>query len=220
MRVTMFTKNKKENEKMDSEKEKDNVKQYNVEVDEQEAVQEDIKEESKEEKKEENIENKQEDTKEEKKLTAEESLQKQIDDLQKELAVAKNAYYLAYADTENLKKRLRAEAQTADKYRIQTFALSILPALDSLQLALAGKDINDPFVKGVKLTYDQIIHALANEGVEPIDCLNKPFDSKYHHAIMTEKVEGVQPNMVTEVLQTGYMLKDRLLRAALVKVSE
>lgn len=215
----MFTKNKKENEKMDSEKEKDNVKQYNVEVDEQEAVQEDIKEESKE-KKEENIENKQEDTKEEKKLTAEESLQKQIDDLQKELAVAKNAYYLAYADTENLKKRLRAEAQTADKYRIQTFALSILPALDSLQLALAGKDINDPFVKGVKLTYDQIIHALANEGVEPIDCLNKPFDSKYHHAIMTEKVEGVQPNMVTEVLQTGYMLKDRLLRAALVKVSE
>lgn len=220
MRVTMFTKNKKENEKMDSEKEKDNVKQYNVEVDEQEAVQEGIKEESKEEKKEENIENKQEDTKEEKKLTAEESLQKQIDDLQKELAVAKNAYYLAYADTENLKKRLRAEAQTADKYRIQTFALSILPALDSLQLALAGKDINDPFVKGVKLTYDQIIHALANEGVEPIDCLNKPFDSKYHHAIMTEKVEGVQPNMVTEVLQTGYMLKDRLLRAALVKVSE
>ena len=216
----MFTKNKKENEKMDSEKEKDNVKQYNVEVDEQEAVQEDIKEESKEEKKEENIENKQEDTKEEKKLTAEERLQKQIDDLQKELAVAKNAYYLAYADTENLKKRLRAEAQTADKYRIQTFALSILPALDSLQLALAGKDINDPFVKGVKLTYDQIIHALANEGVEPIDCLNKPFDSKYHHAIMTEKVEGVQPNMVTEVLQTGYMLKDRLLRAALVKVSE
>ena len=207
----MFTKNKKEN--VTSEKE-EQEKVYNVDVEEQETVKEDT------EAKEESKETSNETPKEEKKLTAEESLQKQIEDLQKELAVAKNAYYLAYADTENLKKRLRADAETANKYRIQSFALNILPALDSLQLALAGKDISDPFVKGVKLTYDQIIHALANEGVEPIDCLNKPFDSKYHHAIMTEKVEGVEPNMVVEVLQTGYMLKDRLLRAALVKVSE
>ncbi|MDO4378545.1 MAG: nucleotide exchange factor GrpE [Erysipelotrichia bacterium] len=152
--------------------------------------------------------------------TAEEVLQKQIEDLQKELAIAKNAYYKAYADTENLKKRLYSDAEKADKYRIQTFATDILPALDALQIALAGKDINDPFVKGVKLTYDQIIHALAKEGVSPIDCLNKPFDANYQHAIMTEKVEGTEPNMVVEVLQTGYMLKDRLLRAALVKVSE
>ncbi len=220
----MFTKNKKEN--VTSEKE-EQEKVYNVDVEEQETVKEDTeaKEESKETsnetpKEEKKKEEKKEEKKKEKKLTAEESLQKQIEDLQKELAVAKNAYYLAYADTENLKKRLRADAETANKYRIQSFALNILPALDSLQLALAGKDISDPFVKGVKLTYDQIIHALANEGVEPIDCLNKPFDSKYHHAIMTEKVEGVEPNMVVEVLQTGYMLKDRLLRAALVKVSE
>ena len=211
----MFTKNKKEN--VTSEKE-EQEKVYNVDVEEQETVKEDT--EAKEESKETSNETPKEEKKKEKKLTAEESLQKQIDDLQKELAVAKNAYYLAYADTENLKKRLRADAETANKYRIQSFALNILPALDSLQLALAGKDISDPFVKGVKLTYDQIIHALANEGVEPIDCLNKPFDSKYHHAIMTEKVEGVEPNMVVEVLQTGYMLKDRLLRAALVKVSE
>lgn len=158
--------------------------------------------------------------KEEKKETTEEALQKQIEDLQKELSVAKNAYYKAYADTENLKKRLYSDAETANKYRIQTFALSILPALDALELALAGKDIADPFVKGVKLTYDQIMHALANEGVSPIDCMNKPFDAKFQHAIMTEKVEGIEPNMVVEVLQTGYMLKDRLLRAALVKVSE
>lgn len=155
-----------------------------------------------------------------KKADEKQQLQKQIDDLTKELAVTKNAYYKAYADTENLKKRLLADADTANKYRIQSFALNILPALDALEIALSGKDLNDPFVKGVKLTYDSIMNALKNEGVEPIDCLNKPFDSKYHHAIMTEKVEGVDSDIVIEVMQKGYMLKDRLLRAALVKVSE
>lgn len=158
--------------------------------------------------------------KKEKKLSEVEKLRKEIEELKTEVGVTKNAYYKAYADTENLKKRLQAQADEANKYRIQSFAQAILPALDSLELALNGKDPEDSFVKGVKLTYDQILHALNNEGVEKIDCLNKPFDANEAHAIMTEKVEGTEPNTVIEVLQTGYRLKDRLLRAALVKVSE
>ena len=70
------------------------------------------------------------------------------------------------------------------------------------------------------MIYQQLIHALKNEGVEVIDALNKPFDPNFHHAIMQEAVEGVESNMVVEVLQKGYVLKDRILRAALVKVSE
>ncbi len=158
--------------------------------------------------------------KKEKKLSEVEKLKQEIEELKQEIGVTKNAYYKAYADTENLKKRLQAQADEANKYRIQSFALAILPALDSLELALNGKDPEDSFVKGVKLTYDQILHALNNEGVEKIDCLNKPFDANEAHAIMTDKVEGTEPNTVIEVLQTGYRLKDRLLRAALVKVSE
>ncbi|MBO4537644.1 MAG: nucleotide exchange factor GrpE [Erysipelotrichaceae bacterium] len=158
--------------------------------------------------------------KKEKKLSEVEKLRKEIEELKTEVGVTKNAYYKAYADTENLKKRLQAQADEANKYRIQSFAQAILPALDSLELALNGKDPEDSFVKGVRLTYDQILHALNNEGVEKIDCLNKPFDANEAHAIMTEKVEGTEPNTVIEVLQTGYRLKDRLLRAALVKVSE
>ena len=153
-------------------------------------------------------------------LSEEEKLQKEIEDLKHELEVCKNAYYRAYADTENLKKRLQNEADQANKYRIQSFALSILPSIDSLERALEGQNLDDPFVKGVKLTYDQIMNALANEGISEIDCLDKPFDPDYCHAIMTEEVEGKEPNVVVEVLQKGYMLKDRLLRAALVKVSE
>ena len=153
-------------------------------------------------------------------LSPEEKLQKEIDELKHEVEVTKNAYYKAYADMDNLKKRLLNEADQANKYRIQTFALSILPAIDSLERALSGKSTDDPFVKGVKLTYDQILNALHNEGVTEIECLNKPFDANFCNALLTEKVEGVEPNTVVEVLQKGYVLKDRLLRAALVKVSE
>lgn len=140
--------------------------------------------------------------------------------LAEEAAAAKNMYYRAYADADNLKKRYKSEAEKADKYRIQSFALSILPSLDALERALAGRDPQDPFVKGIQMTYDSIWNALKAEGISEIDCLNKPFDADYCHAIMTEKQEGVEPGQVVEVLQKGYMLKDRLLRAALVKVSE
>lgn len=148
------------------------------------------------------------------------ALLQDIENLKAELAKTKNDYFKAYADTDNLRKRLINEAEQNKKYHIQSFALSILPSIDSLERALDGKDLNDPFVKGVKLTYDQIIHALSLEGVTEIDCLNKPFDANYCQALMTEQVEGVEANTVVEVLQKGYMLKDRLLRAALVKVSE
>ncbi len=161
-----------------------------------------------------------EEIQEEVELTETEKLQKTIEELQQEVAITKNAYYKAYADTENLKKRLLNDAENAHKYRIQSFAQSILPALDALEIALAGKDISDPFVKGVKLTYDQIIQALTDEGVSQIDSIDKPFDPNFENAMLIEKVEGVEPNIVIEVLQKGYMLKDRLLRAALVKVSE
>ena len=70
------------------------------------------------------------------------------------------------------------------------------------------------------MIYNQWIAALKNEGVEEIDCLNKPFDPNLEQAIMQEKVEGVESGVVIEVLQKGYLLKDRILRPAMVKVSE
>ena len=70
------------------------------------------------------------------------------------------------------------------------------------------------------MTYDQLINALKNEGVEQIDCLNKPFDANLEQAIMQEKREGVESGIVIEILQKGYVLKDRILRPAMVKISE
>ena len=66
----------------------------------------------------------------------------------------------------------------------------------------------------------QLVNALANEGVQEIDALNQPFDANFMQALATEKKEGVEPGIVTDVMQKAYKLKDRMLRPALVKVSE
>ena len=146
----------------------------------------------------------------------------EVDLLKKQIESLKNDYARAYADTENIKKRLNAEAELTRKYRIQSFAKEILPVIDNLERALQTEvnEADEGFKKGVEMTYNQLVAALKNEGVEVIDCENKPFDPNLEQALMQEKKEGVESGIVIEVLQKGYLLKDRILRPAMVKVSE
>ncbi len=150
-------------------------------------------------------------------------LEAEIAKLNEELAASKNAYFKAYADAENMKKRLQNEADNVKKYRAQGFASEVLPVLDSLERALDVK-VDDQniknYVKGFEMIYTQLKQVLEKEGVVEIQALNQTFDPNYHNALMQEKVEGVESGTVIEVLQKGYMLKDRVLRASLVKVSE
>lgn len=150
-------------------------------------------------------------------------LEAEIASLKEELAVSKNAYFKAYADADNMKKRLQAEADNVRKYRIQSFASEVLPILDSLERALDVK-VDDQniknYVKGFEMIYTQLKSVLEKEGVIEIEALNQPFDPNFHNALMQEAKEGVESGIVIEVLQKGYMLKDRVLRATLVKVSE
>jgi len=147
-------------------------------------------------------------------------LQQENETLKSELEKAKNDYFRAYADADNLKKRLQAQHDQLIKYRAQSFALDILPVIDNLQRALNGADESDPFIKGLMMVYSQLMEALKKEGVEEIQALDQTFDANRHHAIMSEQRDGIEPNLVLEVLQKGYVLKDRILRASLVKVSE
>ncbi len=146
----------------------------------------------------------------------------EITKLNQQIDKLKNDYARAYADTENLKKRLNSEAEQIRKYRIQDFAKEILPVLDNLERAMATEvsEEDQAFKKGVEMTYTQLLNALKKEGVEEIDCLNKTYDPNLAQAILQEKVEGTNPDIVIEVLQKGYVLKDRILRPAMVKVSE
>ena len=148
-------------------------------------------------------------------------LKDRIEELEIENAKLKNEYFKAYADADNIKKRNTAEMETAKKYRIQTFAKEILQVLDNLERTLTNiEDKESSLAKGIQMTYDQLVSALEKEGVEEIKALNTPLDPHLHHAIMAEQREGIEPGIVIEVLQKGYILKDRLLRASLVKVSE
>ena len=126
-------------------------------------------------------------------------------------------------DTENMKKRLQKDADTARKYRFQQPATEILPILDSMEMALKVQtedEVIKNYVKGFEMIHKQLKGVLEKEGVQEIDAADKPFDHNTMQALMQEKKEGVESGMVIEVLQKGYMLKDRILRPALVKVSE
>lgn len=152
-----------------------------------------------------------------------ESLKAENEELQTKVNGLKNAYAKAYADTENIKKRLNNDFEMRNKYRAQDFAKEVLPVLDNCERALAieSTDTTDEkYRKAFEMVHKQLVKALEKEGVTEIDCLNKPFDPNYHQAMMSEHIDGVEPNTVTAVLQKGYILKDRLLRAAMVKVSE
>ncbi len=152
-----------------------------------------------------------------------ESLEAEKEELSKKVDGLKNAYAKAYADTENMKKRLNNDFEMRNKYRAQDFAKEVLPVLDNCERALAIEttdSTDEKYRKAFEMVHKQLVKALEKEGVTEIDCLNKPFDPNYHQAMMSEHIDGVEANTVTAVLQKGYLLKDRLLRAAMVKVSE
>lgn len=148
------------------------------------------------------------------------SLKEELAKKDEEIAKLKNAYAMAYADTENTRKRLQSDFESRMKYSIQSFALEVLPVLDNCERALKQETQDEAYQKGVQMIYDQLKAALAKEGVTEIEAEGQPFDGNWHQALMSESKEGVEPGIVTEVLQKGYKLKDRLLRAAMVKVSE
>ena len=125
----------------------------------------------------------------------------------------------------NYRKRLEDEQSRLLKYCNEDLIKEILPILDNFERAIKMDDTNlddevSKFLSGFKMIYCNLVNILKTNGVIEIDGNNKPFDPTYHEAIMTEKREGVEQGMVLEVLQKGYILKDKVIRPAMVKVSE
>ena len=159
----------------------------------------------------------------EKPLTEEEKLllkNKELEELVKKL---QNDYLREKADLENVKKRLEKERITERKYAAMNFARKLIGPLDHFELALS-QDVKDEasksFVQGFKMIQEEIKKGLDEEGVSEIDALEEEYNPNFHQAIMTAKKDGIEPNVVIEVLQKGYMFKDRVIRPAIVKISE
>ncbi len=144
-----------------------------------------------------------------------------ISQLEQQLQESKNDYLKAYADAQNTKKRLMADFDNKSKFILKTFALEIVSVIDNFERALLDehKDV-ESLRKGIEMIYSQLLEALKKEGIEKIDAHQQPFDANMHHAIAIEESDEVDENTVIEVFQEGYMIKDKLLRPSVVKVSE
>jgi len=156
-------------------------------------------------------------------LTKEEQQAQEIVLLQEEIKQLKNDYLKEKADVENTKKRLEKERMIERKYAAMDVAKAFINPLDHFELALKH-EIKDEetknFVQGFRMIMNEIKKGLESVGVSEIDALNEEYDPNFHQAVMVEKQENVEPNKVIEVLQKGYMFKERVIRPAMVKISE
>src|SRR5438093_6523078 len=132
--------------------------------------------------------------------------------------------YLAHlqrmqAEFDNYRKRMLRDQTVHLERATASLVEQLLPVLDSFELALGsgGSDV-ERLRKGVELVYGELLGALEKAGLERIEALGKPFDPEEHEAVMHVENEGGEPG-VRDVVRTGYRLKGRVLRPAMVKVA-
>ena len=127
----------------------------------------------------------------------------------------------ASAELENFRKRAARDVEAARKYGVERLAAGILPVRDSLEAGIASGVSADSaaLVEGQRATLRLLDDALTSAGIREIDPHGEPFDPTKHEALSTLPAPDVEPNTVIEVIQKGYELNDRLLRAAKVIVA-
>jgi molecular chaperone GrpE len=145
----------------------------------------------------------------------EKSLEDLLADAQAKLEEQRDAMMRALADSDNARKRMQAEAASAQKYALERFAEALLPVLDSLEGAVKSRDPS-----GVELVLRQMMAALEKSSIREINpAAGERFDP-YRHQAMAAVESDAAPNTVVSTLQKGYGLHDRVLRPALVTVSK
>ena len=140
---------------------------------------------------------------------------------QQALAQEHDSYLRLAAEYDNYRKRSQKEKDNLyTEIRSETVE-KFLPVYDNLERGLAqfGAEDDDPHKKGLEMIFNQYKEALTRLGVTPIDCVGKEFDPERHNAVMHIEDESCGENTVVEVLQQGFMLGDKVLRFAIVKVA-
>ena len=147
--------------------------------------------------------------------------------LQAEVADLKDQLLRAVAEAENIRRRAAREKQDISKFAITGFARDLLAVPDTLTRALEsiGEEIRAlegvaAVIEGMELTQRQLLGILERHGVKPIQPLGEKFDPNFHQAMFEAPDTGQPDGAVIQVLQTGYVIGDRLLRPALVGVAK
>lgn len=128
----------------------------------------------------------------------------------------------AQADFDNFRRRTQKEKEELAQYATSKLVTELLPVLDNFERALLTAPANaesDAYAKGVNMIFRQLEGVLKSEGLTAMETVGQPFNPEYHQAIMQVESEEYEEGIVTEEVQKGYLLKDKVLRPAMVKVS-
>ncbi len=147
--------------------------------------------------------------------------------LREEVAQYRDAALRGRAEAENVRRRAERDVENAHKYALEKFASQLLPVADSLdKSAQAAAELGDEapgaqaLREGVELSLRLFLDTLERAGIEQVDPAGQTFDPTYHEAMSMVDAPDAAPNTVVHVLQKGYTLNGRLLRAAMVTVAK
>lgn len=150
---------------------------------------------------------------------------KEIERLNNEKKELNDKLLRVSAELQNIRRRHDEEISKIYRYEGETLIKKLLSTLDNFERAINmdNQNLNDEvskFLSGFKLIYADLRKNLDDIGVKEMNVLNEPFNPEMMEAVMTEKVEGKDSGIVTEVLLKGYTYNDKVIRPAMVKVSE
>ena len=138
-----------------------------------------------------------------------------------EIAALKDQLLRSAAEFENVKRRSARDVENAHKFGAEKLISDLLPVLDSLDKAVelaSETEGAEAMTEGIELSVKMFVDALGKNGLREVDPLGEPFDPALHEALAAVPNEDAEPNTVMEVIQKGYSLNDRLVRAAKVVV--
>ncbi|HCT1455935.1 TPA: nucleotide exchange factor GrpE [Staphylococcus aureus] len=146
-----------------------------------------------------------------------------INELQQLADENEEKYLRLYAEFENYKRRIQKENEINKTYQAQRVLTDILPAIDNIERALQIEGDDETFKslqKGVQMVYESLINALKDNGLEVIKTEGEAFDPNIHQAVVQDDNPDFESGEITQELQKGYKLKDRVLRPSMVKVNQ
>ena len=152
-----------------------------------------------------------------------ESQDTKITELEKLANDNEEKYLRLYAEFENYKRRIQKENQINATYKAQGVLTDILPSIDNNERALQIEGDDESFKslqKGVQMVHESLLRALKDNGLEEILAEGKEFDPNLHQAVVQDDNPDFKSGEVTQELQKGYKLKDRVLRPSMVKVNQ
>ena len=154
-------------------------------------------------------------------FTAEiESLKRQLDEAKARVAEYKDGWARSQAEFQNYKKRLDRDNELMYVSMKGDIIKKVLPALDDLERALQNRPAENAWASGIELIVRKLQNMLESEGIKRIQAEGEEFDPNFHEAISHEPADGVSSGHVIAVVQNGYMLGERVIRPALVRVAQ